>query len=210
MTHRPILPLLGLGLLLAISASGQHHVIVGNDYDDRPVGGDPNTPVGCVGVQAKITITSGGTLFSPGTVTIDPGQPVCWTWEGTLIQHTIKADDGAFTSGPPAFEGSFQRTFRTPGTFGYHCQVHGSPTTGMRGTIVVRSTTGGGGSGPGTLALSPATYTVNEGLGSLTVTVERTGGSDGAATVKYRDGQRVCQGEQGLHQADRHPDLGGG
>lgn len=186
MTHRPILPLLGLGFLLAISAWGQHHSIVANDYDDRPVGGDPNTPAGCEGVQAKITISSGGTVFSPASVTIDPGQPVCWTWSGALTQHTVKADDGAFTSGPPAFDGSFQRTFRTPGTFGYHCQVHGSPTTGMRGTVVVRSPSGGGGgSGPGTLALSPDSYTVSEGVGSLTVTVERTGGSDGAATVKY-------------------------
>lgn len=38
---------------------------------------------------------------------------------------------------------------------------------------------------PGTLALSSATYTVGEGGGNLTVTVNRTGGDDGAVTVDY-------------------------
>ena len=33
MNHRLILPALGLGLLLAVSAWGQHHSVVGNDYE---------------------------------------------------------------------------------------------------------------------------------------------------------------------------------
>ncbi|HEX9945120.1 MAG TPA: Calx-beta domain-containing protein [Thermoanaerobaculia bacterium] len=189
MTHRSILPALALGFLLAASASAQHHAASGKvDYDPEPGGGDPNPPAGCAGVQAKIAITGGSTAFSPATMTVDPGQPVCWSWSGTPVQHNVKADDGSFTSGPPDNRGTFQRTFTTPGTYGYHCQVHGSLTGGMRGTIVVRDTSGGGGGegqGPGTLALAPTAYTVDEGAGSLTVTVERMGGSDGAATVKY-------------------------
>lgn len=183
MIARPILPLLGIGFLLAASVSGQHHM-GGNDYDDGPGGGDP-APQGCSGVQAKVTITGTGLTFSPAAVTIDPGQPVCWTWSNTSAEHTIKADDGSFTSGPPADHGDFQRTFNTPGTYGYYCQVHGSLTGGMRGTIIVRGTGGTGGDGPGTLELAPTSYTVDEGIGSLTVTVLRTGGSDGAAAVKY-------------------------
>ncbi|MET0648731.1 MAG: Calx-beta domain-containing protein, partial [Pyrinomonadaceae bacterium] len=38
---------------------------------------------------------------------------------------------------------------------------------------------------PGTLQFSSATYSVSEGAGSVTITVTRTGGSDGAATVQY-------------------------
>jgi plastocyanin len=180
MIHRSTLPALGLGLLLAVSAWGQHHA-VGNDYDDRPGGGDPNPSSECTGVQAKITISGGGTAFSPATVTIDPGQPVCWTWTGS--EHTVRGDDGSFTSGPPAASATFQRTFNAPGTYGYHCQVHGTPTTGMRGTVVVRGNSGG--TGAGTLALLSNSYSADEGVGALTVTVARTGGSDGAATVKY-------------------------
>ena len=181
MNHRPILPALALGLLLAVSAWAQHHV-VGNDYDDRPGGGDPNPSSNCTGVQAKITISGGGTVFSPETVTVDPGQPVCWTWSGST-EHTVKGDDGSFTSGTPATSATFQRTFNAPGTHGYHCQVHGTPTSGMRGTIVVRGSSGG--TGAGTLALLSDSYSADEGVGALTMTVARVGGSDGDASVKY-------------------------
>ncbi|MFP5287490.1 MAG: Calx-beta domain-containing protein, partial [Thermoanaerobaculia bacterium] len=180
MNHRPTLPALALGFLLAVSARGQHHV-VGNDYDDGPGGGDPNPSANCAGVQAKITI-NGGVAFSPATVTVDPGQPVCWTWSGGT-EHTVKGDDGSFTSGPPSTSGTFQRTFNAPGTYGYYCQVHGTTTGGMRGTVVVRGNSGG--TGAGTLALFSNSYAADEGIGALTVTVARTGGSDGAASVKY-------------------------
>ena len=33
---------------------------------------------------------------------------------------------------------TFSHSFNTPGTYLYFCSVHGSPTTGMRGTIVVQ------------------------------------------------------------------------
>ena len=178
MTHRHILP--ALGLFLAVSAFGQHHHVTANDYDDGPGGGDPNPSAGCAGVQAKITVTGNGVAFSPSTITVDPGQPVCWTWNGT--QHTVKADDDSFTSGPPTDSGTFQRTFNSSGTFGYYCQVHGTKTAGMRGTVVVR---GSSGSGNGTLALASANYTADEGVGALTVTVERTGGGDGEASVRF-------------------------
>ncbi len=40
--------------------------------------------------------------------------------------------------------------------------------------------------GAGTLALEAATYSVGEGAGTITVTVERTGGSTGSASVTYQ------------------------
>ena len=182
MTHRITLPALALGLLLASAAAGQ-------DYDD-PTGGDPNPPTACAGVEAKITIGN-GTSFTPATITVDAGQPVCWTWS-TSIQHNVKADNGAFASGQPTDKGTFQYTFTTPGTYGYYSQVHGTTTSGMRGTVVVRDSSGGGGGGGGTSGEGPGrldvgpSYMVNEGAGSVVVTVERTGGSDGAASVKIQ------------------------
>lgn len=44
---------------------------------------------------------------------------------------------------------------------------------------------GDGGGGAGTLQLSSATYSANEGVPSVTITVTRTGGSSGAASVDY-------------------------
>jgi plastocyanin len=197
MLSRHTLPMLALGFLLAVSASGQHHAMNHGkvDYDPEPGGGDPNPPAGCQGVQAKVTITANSTAFSPATITIDKGEPVCWTWSRASVTHNVKSDDGAFTSGPPDDAGDFQRTFDTPGTYTYHCQVHGSPISGMRGTIVVRDTGGGGGGeGPGTLEIAAATYATNEGAGALAVTVERVDGSDGAASVKYGTAPGTAKG----------------
>jgi len=192
MAYRFNLPALALGLLLASTAWGQQHdhSMMGvdpKDYDSGGGhGGDTNPPAGCSGVQATITIS--GTSFSPSTVTVQAGQPICWTWSQS-IAHNVHADDDSFTSGAPANQGDFQITLNTPGTYGYHCQVHGSPGAGMHGTIVVQGSSGGDGgggqSGPGTIGLNPTAYTVNEADGVVSVTVERAGGSDGKATVKF-------------------------
>ena len=193
MTYRSILPALALGFLLTSAAWAQHHdhsmAMMGvdpKDYDDGGShGGDTNPPPGCNGVANKITIT--GTSFSPSTITVQAGQPVCWTWSQS-ISHNVHADDDSFTSGAPSSTGNFQITFNTPGTIGYHCQVHGSPGAGMHGTIVVQGSSDGGGggpSGPGKIGLNPSTYAVDMSAGVVTVTVERAGGSDGKASVKY-------------------------
>jgi plastocyanin len=197
MAYRITLPALALGFLCAAAAWGQHQhhsttAMMGvdpKDYDDGGGrGGDVNPPAGCSGVQARITIV--GTSFSPSTVTVRPGEPVCWTWSQS-VQHNVHADDDSFTSGAPASQGTFQTTFTAVGSHGFHCQVHGSTTGGMRGTVVVQDDSGGGGggggdeSGPGTLSLSPTAYTVTEGTGALTVTVARVGGHDGKASVKF-------------------------
>ncbi|HEY3570716.1 MAG TPA: Calx-beta domain-containing protein [Thermoanaerobaculia bacterium] len=194
MAHRFTLSALTLAFgafLLASGAWAQHHdhSMMGvnpKDYDDGGGrGGDPNPPSGCSGIQAKITIA--GESFSPSTVTVQAGQPVCWTWAQS-IAHNVHADDDSFTSGAPSNTGNFQITFNTPGTYGFYCQVHGSTTGGMRGTIVVQGSTDGGGgdqSGPGTIALDPSSYTVNMSDGVVTVTVDRAGGSDGKASVRY-------------------------
>jgi plastocyanin len=191
MSHRFTLPALALGFLLASAAWGQHHdhAMMGvdpKDYDSGGGrGGDTNPPPDCSGVDAKITIV--GESFSPSTVTIQAGQPVCWSWAQS-ISHNVHADDDSFSSGAPSSMGNFQITFNTPGTYGFHCQVHGSPGAGMFGTIIVQDSGGGGGggqSGPGTIALDPTSYTVNVSDGVVTVTVDRAGGSDGKASVKY-------------------------
>lgn len=59
------------------------------------------------------------------------------------------------------------------------------------GLLSIVGTGGGGGGGNGeehgTLQFSSATYSGNEDAGAITVTVTRTGGSDGAATVDVSD-----------------------
>jgi plastocyanin len=50
------------------------------------------------------------------------------------VQHSVTFDDGSASSALQD-QGTFEKTFSTPGTYMYHCSVHG--TLGMTGTITV-------------------------------------------------------------------------
>ncbi len=74
-----------------------------------------------------------------------------------------------FNSGTLSTAGqTFTHTFNTAGSFGYYCSFHGTPTTGMRGTVVVdassSNTSGAVSVGPGaTTTFSPASVTIKPG-----------------------------------------------
>jgi plastocyanin len=140
---------------------------------------------------ATVVVHVGGAdlAFHPDTVTINPGDTVTWTNDGGF--HNVLANDGSFRCSqgcdgaggdPSGASWSFSRTFNQPGTVGYHCEEHGTPTAGMRGTVIVQ---GSGGGGAGTLGFSLATYPIGEGSGPATVTVQRINGDDGAVSVQY-------------------------
>ena len=75
--------------------------------------------------------------FQPGSLTIDAGDRVVWTHRDNAT-HTVTADDGTtFDSGNLEEDDTFTLTFASPGTFPYHCEIHGS----MHGTITVRGAT---------------------------------------------------------------------
>lgn len=78
--------------------------------------------------------------FNPSSLTVAAGTTVTWTWGGGAIQHNVVPVGTEPTgSGAPAnAPKTYQFTFNTPGTFTYYCAVHGSPTGGMRGTIIVQ------------------------------------------------------------------------
>lgn len=95
--------------------------------------------------------------FSPNDLTIQPGDTVRWTLiesggggcgygycppgGGQGLSHTVTADDGSFSSGPPQSEFVFEHVFDEPGEYRYHCQVHSSPGRDiddfMNGRVVV-------------------------------------------------------------------------
>lgn len=98
------------------------------------------TPPGGGANEVEIRLlSSGGNRFDPANVTVAVGTTVTWTWVGGF--HDVNAT-GASTfpgSGEPTTPPhSYSFTFDTPGTYLYFCSVHGDPTSGMRGTIVVR------------------------------------------------------------------------
>ncbi|NUO62852.1 MAG: hypothetical protein HOQ11_01605 [Gemmatimonadaceae bacterium] len=101
---------------------------------------------GNTGGSTSADITVSGLNFTPSATTIPKGTAVNWSWNScgsdgyggqTCVDHSLVWDDGspglAATS-----SASYQRTFAAAGTYSYHCAIHGTTTTGMRGTVTVQ------------------------------------------------------------------------
>jgi plastocyanin len=86
--------------------------------------------------------------FNPTTVTVAANSTVKWTWATcsggagdpyggqagqTCVDHQVNFDDGSIS--PAQDEGTYSRTFTTPGTYNYHCAIHGAA---MAGKVVVQ------------------------------------------------------------------------
>ena len=83
---------------------------------------------------ATKTVTVSGFSFSPATIGGPAGTTIKWE-NGS--GHNVVSNTGMFSSGSPATSSwPYSRTF-SAGTFGYYCGVHGSPGSGMSGTVRV-------------------------------------------------------------------------
>lgn len=113
-------------------------VACGGGYSSAPPGQSGNTPppAGAISVMNN--------SFSPSAKTVTAGTIVQWAWNScsggdiygtgeTCVAHDVLFDDGA-TSGQKS-QGTYARPFPTPGTFPYHCAVHGAAV--MSGSITV-------------------------------------------------------------------------
>jgi plastocyanin len=77
---------------------------------------------------------------NPAVDTVAVNGTVTWTWAGGALTHNVTS------TGSPSFTSSATKsapathafTFATAGIYNYFCTIHGTPTTGMRGRIVVR------------------------------------------------------------------------
>ena len=88
-------------------------------------------------VNQEVQVTIIDSNFQPGELTVSPGTTVMWTNSGNF-PHTVTADDGSFDSGRLQVGDSFEYTFDEPGTYPYHCEIHGATGgLGMSGIIVV-------------------------------------------------------------------------
>lgn len=77
--------------------------------------------------------------YSPDAITVVRGATVTF-YNGSGVEHTVN-----FTSNSPSggditsiSSGSVTRTFNTSGVANFYCQIHGTPTSGMRGSITVQ------------------------------------------------------------------------
>ncbi len=82
---------------------------------------------------ASTSVTIESFLFNPASLTIKAGETVTWTNKDS-IAHTITEDKGVFDSGSINSGATYSFTFKTAGTFSYHCTIHPS----MTGKIIVQ------------------------------------------------------------------------
>ncbi len=107
-------------------------------------GGGGTCPAGTFCMGSSIFFTSTATA-QPVSLMVGTSQAVTWFNDG--IGHNVIFDDpnsalavGNGTSGdiPIPAVGTFQRQFAAAGTYPFHCTIHGTKTTGMRGSVVVQ------------------------------------------------------------------------
>jgi plastocyanin len=93
--------------------------------------------VSAFAVDHRVSVGGTANVFTPKTLTINAGDTVTFVNAGGF--HNVIANDSSFTSGAPTNDNfSFTQTFAHAGTFGYYCEVHGTPGgAGMAGSITV-------------------------------------------------------------------------
>lgn len=83
-------------------------------------------------------ITIGDDFFSPQSKTLQAGGSyVRWHFNGTR-SHNVTWDSGnpaTLANSATQSSGTFLMRLTTSGTYGYHCSIHGSPGSGMFGTL---------------------------------------------------------------------------
>jgi plastocyanin len=82
-------------------------------------------------------VSVGDNVFDPNAVTVSVGGKVTWTWGGA-VGHNVTWASGGFTNSTTRTNGTHEVTFNSAGTFTYYCTIHGTPTTGMRGSVTAQ------------------------------------------------------------------------
>ena len=87
----------------------------------------------------NVSVGGADLKFHPSTLTINQGDTVTFTNAGGF--HNVVSDTGGlFSSGAASTDAwTLQVPFNNTGTFGFHCEIHGSPGSGMAGSITVQS-----------------------------------------------------------------------
>ena len=100
----------------------------------------------CMGGADYYNATGTTTAGIP-TATVAINETVTWDNNSGGIQHDVvfntpsaalAVGNGGQGNIPLHTQGANQRRFAAAGSYPFHCTVHGTPTTGMRGTVVVQ------------------------------------------------------------------------
>lgn len=115
-------------------------IVRGGEFASALPSGVPCPPAASGTTNTTEVHLTVGATFSPASIMVNAGDTVTWIWDDA-VDHSITSDTGIWDSGVknggPPFP-QFSRIFTTPGTFPYHCVIHGGPGgVGMAGTVTV-------------------------------------------------------------------------
>jgi plastocyanin len=124
----------------------------GGAYDTNPTQpSNPSNPSTPTTPATPNTVTVSDNAFNPTAVTVGVGTTVTWKWSGCsggyndpygyggstgCTTHNVTFDDGSNLASETQDTGEYKRTFSAPGTYKYHCSIHGASV--MSGQIVVQ------------------------------------------------------------------------
>jgi plastocyanin len=135
LVHRAITAVGAMGLALLTACGSSTSPSAGGSGGGGYGGGG-----GGGGGGHTTTITVGNNIFTPTPDTVGAGQ-VTFNWSTPSNGHTVTWDSGPGTGLPAGSglksSGTYAATLQA-GTYQYHCEIHGSPGSGMHGTIVVQ------------------------------------------------------------------------
>ena len=122
----------------------------------------------CAQADYTIGLDDTGLAFNVTSLSIQPGESVCWTWTDASMPHNVAevqregytSYNGGVRSGDAVSSLAFTHTFEENATFNYVCEPHAS--VGMAGEIVV---------GDGGVVVTEETEVVEETPGFTTVTM---------------------------------------
>jgi plastocyanin len=113
--------------MLTIAALALTLTACGSSYSTQPNG--TTTTVSIVAGASLLT----NTAFGVNPLTISTGTTVKWT-NSDNMSHTSTSNTGVWDSGQISAGTSYSYTFRSAGTYPYHCSNH----PGMAGVIIVQ------------------------------------------------------------------------
>jgi len=112
----------------------------GSSSPSQPPGGNGNGNGGGNGggTTPAATVNVIDDQFQPDGVTVQGGEVVRWTWNGSNFHDVVWAE-ASIPASQLQGTGTYDATMpTTAGTYVYYCSVHGSPQSGMRGTVTVQ------------------------------------------------------------------------
>lgn len=118
------------------------HLVVRRSLTALLLAGVTLTVLSCgdsAGPNGANTVSVKNNAFDPATLNVAVGQSVTWQWTAGSNPHNVTwVDQSGTGNSATQSSGTYSRTFSAAGTFNYFCSLHGTATSGMRGSVVVQ------------------------------------------------------------------------